>query len=445
MFEIEGIDSIITDNSLVTRAGDTTVDDNAFVTGLTDGQKTMLYSGFKGTAFNNEALVDSEGKPVADFKTLRSKLIEQVELYKTVSTLDIAGYDSIDLDGVTISINEKGEGVDAEGKVIKTPLEIRTLIYQNDPELNKNLGDPEDLTIPAIMTKIGELSGFVPTDETGAAIEFEATVEGLAKREAYLVKQYGSQQANMALEQLFINHPEIEEMLDYKTMHKSLKGYMPSEDLSAITLEKTNVEMHKDIMIKANIARGFTPERAAQYAQYAIDEKTSFTTATEDLEYLKANKSAKLEARQAEEEKANQARRDSQANYIKTVESVIKAGKIGDITIPEFIKAKRSDGSILQIPREQLFDYMFKPIQDGMSAYTVAKSSEDDTVKLNEHILDAYMRLTGNDRSSIIKMESATSRVNLIKKAATAGGGSGGKVIQIKTGGNGVDMNTIVL
>lgn len=444
MFEIEGIDSISTDNSLITRAGDSTIDDNTFVTGLNDSQRAMLYSGFKGTAFNDSALIDGEGKAITDFKSLRATLLSQVNLYNTVSTLDISGYDSIDLDGVKLTINDKGEGVDPEGKIVKTPIEVRSLIYQNDPEFNKGDGT-DDLTLPVIMTKIGELSGFIPTDDQGNAIEFEASVEGLAKREAFLVKQFGSQQANMVLEQLFATHPEIEEMLDYKTLHNSLKGYMPSEDLNAITLEKTNVDMHKDIMIKANLARGLSPERAAMYAQYAIDEKTSFNTATEDLEFLKANKSAKLEARRTEEEAANRTRRENQANYIKTVESVIKAGKVGDITIPEFIKAKRSDGSILQIPREQLFKYMFEPVKDGMSAYTVAKSQEDDTMKLNEHILDAYMRLTGNDRSSIIKAESATSRVNLIKKAAAGAAGSGGRALQVTTGAKTLDMNTIIL
>lgn len=432
MFVVENLEPIVSNEAMLTNtlaaANNQELDDAAFVKGLDEPTKALMLQHLNAKGFGNAAIIGQDGQAMGDFKTFRTSFIDSVNMYKTIAAISTEGVTGLTLEGKDYNLNDKGELVDETNKVIKSAFEVKKLMYDSDPDAYGKgavAGADKNTDIASIIKSVGELSGFTATDEKGNPVEFEATTEGLAKREAYIVKQYGTQLANQALENMFNDIPDLEDFIDYVKEHKTAAGFTPVENFTNVTLDKNNKDQLIDVMTKANIARGMSAERAKQVAQWTAEDGKGFDSAKEDLEYLKGLRSAKADARKAAQLAAEEANRIARQRNLDYINDTVKSGKIGDVTIPEFIRVKNADGTIKSVSRDNLLAFMLTPNDKGITPLQERLGALTPEQRLNRSIMEAYMLFTGNDMNDLVKAATGTQRVVVIKNAKQNNNGSG--------------------
>lgn len=399
---------------------------NETLTTLTEDSLKTLLESKEGVGFDKDGnIVDITGTIISKFDDYKS------ELEESGSDINLDDIEEITIGETSYSINENGEAVDANGNVFKTKEEVLDLL--------KEQADSSESDEPLIKT-ISKISGFVAVDKDGNELEFEESPEGLAKREAYIVKNYGSELAKQELNSFFQENPDIVEMYNYKRIHGSIEGFKDRVDYGKITLDESNDDQHKELIISAEMARGSSRDRAEKIANYMVEDGKGKEEAESSLKYLKEVQVKKdrdaAAARQADidREKAEIAKRHN------NIATIVKSGKVNDIQIPEYIKYKNSDGSFINVSRDYLYQYMAKPVKDGKSQYEIDKESDD----VSSEILDAYMRLTGFNYSGLIEDKTRQQRVDKLKAIKNNSKLTNKIVIKKKSAGGIASNNDIV-
>jgi len=366
-----------------------------------DSLKSIL-STKNGASFDKSGnVIDTDGNIVASFEDYKTELNDGSD--GSDGSVNLDDIESIDIDGTEYSINENGEAVDDTGKVIKTRDEVVALLE----ELN-NEGEGGETPL---IEDIAKLSGFSPVDEDGKPLVFEDTPDGMAKREVAIVNQFGAELARQELDTFFENNPDIVEMYNYKKIKGSLDGFKDRVDYNKITVEADDDNQQTQLIVNAEILKGNSKERAEQIAKYLIEDGKGKDEAILALKYLKETQASRdRDAIAAKEAKENEERAAIAAKH-EEIAKTVKSGKLNGIVIPEYIKYKRSDGSIMNVTRDFIYQYMTKPVKDGKSLYDIDKEKSNT----ESEVLDAYLKITGNDYSSIIKGMERQSKVDKLK------------------------------
>jgi len=366
-----------------------------------DSLKSIL-STKNGASFDKSGnVIDTDGNIVASFEDYKTELNDGSD--GSDGSVNLDDIESIDIDGTEYSINENGEAVDDTGKVIKTRDEVVALLE----ELNN---EDEGGETP-LVEDIAKLSGFTPVDKDGNPLVFEDTPDGMAKREVAIVNQFGAELARQELDTFFENNPDIVEMYNYKKIKGSLDGFKDRVDYNKITVEADDDNQQTQLIVNAEILKGNSKERAEQIAKYLIEDGKGKDEAILALKYLKETQASRdRDAIAAKEAKENEERAAIAAKH-EEIAKTVKSGKLNGIVIPEYIKYKRSDGSIMNVTRDFIYQYMTKPVKDGKSLYDIDKEKSNT----ESEVLDAYLKITGNDYSSIIKGMERQSKVDKLK------------------------------
>ena len=425
-------DSIISDNSIIRdNALNADINDLDFVSKLDTEHSTALIKAVNGAGFDNAGnIVSADGKTKYSIADIRKELKEYYSKANEPNPLD---FEAITIGDVSYKINEKGEAVDAQGKVVKTVDEVKALI--KDPNASHSDPEPDPNDVGGIIKAANQKLGIDFLDSEGNAIEFEPTPDGIAARDQYIIENVANNIVANTFAKFFEENPELESLYNYKQQNNSVDGWAYTPSYKNIVLLKSGTKeadaQHLDIIIKAEMALGKSKEEAEIFAKYLVDDGKSEEFAKKSLDKLVAMDAAKEAKTLADQKAADDARKADIDAYWKSVSAVIDKGEAHGIQIPAFIAVKNEDGSISHVPRRHLFDYMSKPVDNGRSRYQIEKTK----MTPEEVVIDALLKFTKYNYSDIVKKNIAAEKVVLMRKvkagnagnAKPNGGGAGGK------------------
>ena len=414
-------DSIISDNSVIRdNALNADINDLDFVSKLDTETSTALIKAVNGAGFDNAGnIVSADGKTKYSIADVRKELRDFYSKTNEPNPLD---FEAITIGDVSYKINEKGEAVDAEGKVVKTVEEVKALI--KDPNASQSDPEPNPNDVSGIIKAANQKLGIDFLDSEGNAVEFEPTPEGIAARDQFIIENVANNIVANTFAKFFEENPELEALYNYKQQNNSVAGwtYTPSyKDIVLLKSGTTDADaQHLDIIVKAEMALGKSKEEAEIFAKYLVDDGKSEEFAKKSLEKLIAMDAANEAKAVAAQQEAENKRKLDVENYWKSVSAVIDKGEAHGIQIPAFISVKNEDGSISHVPRRHLFDYMSKPVENGKSRYQIEKSqtSPEDVV------IDALLKFTKYNYSDVIKKNIAAEKVVLMRKAKAGNAGN---------------------
>lgn len=342
---------------------------------------------------------------------------------------------------VTYSLNESGDAIDGEGKVVYTADQLKSF---SEPDADTNT-----------IEDISKLSGIVILDETGTPKKYENSIEGFAQREVD-IKNIGYQEAaNNALTQFFAENDDLEAMYKYKRTYGTLEGFSNHVDYTKLVLDKDNPDQLYDVIIKAELKKGTSIERAKRIADFAKADNSLFIDAKESHTYLKTIQETELRDAESRENTAlaNAIEEDNKyfgiayengKEKILNVENsvydiVVNKGTFGGLTIPiDGLTIKDPKGTSKHLTRRQVFDYISLPVAevDGV-LYSQAQIDEIKRTSNKEELIATYMRnLTGGNLEALITTSKLKDKADQIRRVIvksntttrTTSGGSDKKV-----------------
>ena len=306
------------------------------------------------------------------------------------------------IDDVKYTIDDNGNAIDETGTIKYTAEDIAKM-SEGDGE------DPSD----NYFEHISKASGIVIKDEDGNLKHYEQTIEGFAQREAD-VKALGEAEGfNKGFARFMQDNPDIASIIEYKQRYGTIEGYSSTVDYSKVEL-KDDPDFLADLIYKAEIQKGTSPDRAKRLVEFAKANNTLKDDATESLNWLRKSQEAEIKQIQEEQEAAYQEelRREIQffgATFNEKGEIVnqnvkgslydmiVTTGAIGDYSIPKNgLVVKTAKGDKL-ISREQIYDYFARPVTE-INGYYYTQAQVDDMKRMQnpaEIALRYIMNLTG--------------------------------------------------
>ena len=306
------------------------------------------------------------------------------------------------IDDVEYTIDENGNAVAKDGTIKYTAEDIAKMSEGDDDGGSDNY-----------FENISKASGIVIKDDEGNIKQYEQTIEGFAQREAD-VKALGEAEGfNKGFTRFMQENPDIASIIEYKQRYGTIEGYSSTVDYSKVEL-KDDPDFLADLIYKAEIQKGTSPDRAKRLVEFAKANNTLKDDATESLNWLRKSQEAEIRQIQEEQEAAYQEelRREIQffgATFNEKGEIVnqnvkgslydmiVTTGAIGDYSIPKNgLVVKTAKGDKL-ISREQIYDYFARPVTE-INGYYYTQAQVDDMKRMQnpaEIALRYIMNLTG--------------------------------------------------
>lgn len=350
-------------------------------------------------------------------------------------------------DGSTVEYNldKDGNAVDKDGKVVYTADQL------------KDVDDNNDNTGGATIEDISKISGVQVLDEKGNPKTYENTVEGFAQREVD-IKQLGyAEGINKAMAEFFTANPEFESMYKYKRTYGTLQNYSEFVDYSKVTLAKDNEQQLIDVIVKAELAKGASLERATKLANFSKADNTLLADAEDSLKFLAKVQEKDIKAAERAEQDAIAKATQDEYNYYgigydkngkevvlnvdgSIYDMVVNKGIIGKVMIPkDGLTIKDQSGTIKHLSRRQVFDYIYAPVAEiGGELYSQAQIDEYKRLSSKEELVSSYIRnLLGGNVSQLVEVSKRQDNANEIRtiklkskeSARASGGGNSKKVI----------------
>lgn len=400
-----------------------TLADNEVFSKFSTEETTEILKITNGIGFNqNGDIVGKDGKVSLKASELREQFRS---FYNTGTEVNPLDYADVTIDGVKYIINDKGEAVDNTGKIVKSMAEVKALLTEGGV-INDNI-EPTD--IAGILAAANKALGYEFLDEQGNPISFEPTIEGMAARDKYLIENISARIAQESVQQIFQADTDFESLYLYKKQFGTSVGWTPAPDYSkTILLPATDAKaeaQHEELIIKAEMARGRSADEAKMFAKYLIDDGKGEAHATKALEFLKGydvERLNQLRDKQAADEKAQQ---DSIIAHWNKVNEIINTGKANGITIPAYIPVKDENGVVRHVPRQALYEFMSKPVENGRSALQVYNSK----MTPEDQIVDALMKFTRYSYGDVVKATANASKVEFTRRVANGNAGSNRKTV----------------
>lgn len=350
-----------------------------------------------------------------------------------------------DGNSVEYTLSETGDAVDANGKVVYTAAQLAEFAADDD---EPGVASIED---------ISKVSGITVTDDKGKPKIYENSIEGFAQREVD-IKAIGYEEGvQKAISEFFASNPEFESMYNYKRTYGTLANYSDYVDYSKVTLAKDNEQQLIDVIVKAELAKGTSPERAMKLANFSKADGTLVADAEDSLKFLvKSQETDRNKAIQREQEAAAKALQDEYNYYgigydkdgkevVLNVDNsvydiVVNKGIIGNIMLPkDGITVKDTSGTAKHLTRRQVFDYIYTPVAeiDG-ELYSQAQIDEYKRLSSKDELIKTYVRnLLGGDVSQLVEVSKRKDNANTIRtfrakvKQSAQGSGGGSKKVVI--------------
>lgn len=377
-------------------------------TTTTQEEKTNLETGEVGI----EGKTNIDGNNGGETKPAETNGDAKVETSPTggqeESTLS-AG-DSIELDGVTYTVNENGDLVDEKGEVFKAKSEVEAFLKEYTTE--------ETNEVPEInVTDIQKLVGVDVVDEKGKAISFDNTPEGVAEYVNSVLDLKKAEFAQAGINKLIEDYPVLNDFLNYYIANgNSYEGFGEMKDRSGIQIDEANEAQQIAIVREAWKEFG-KRGNVDKYISYLKDSGQLLDVAKDDLVALQQ---ADAEVREENAKAALQAQQEYEAQvaaYWKEVKSCVDKREIAGYKIPDVIILDRGGKQVSATP-EDFFNYIYQVDEQGMSQYQRELANEAPADRMNDELLKAYLKYTGKSYNSLLEMAVANKEVKKLRLTA---------------------------
>lgn len=318
--------------------------------------------------------------------------------------------DSIELDGVTYTVNENGDLVDEKGEVFKAKSEVEAFLKEYTTE--------ETNEVPEInVTDIQKLVGVDVVDEKGKAISFDNTPEGVAEYVNSVLDLKKAEFAQAGINKLIEDYPVLNDFLNYYIANgNSYEGFGEMKDRSGIQIDESNETQQIAIVREAWKEFGKRGD-VNKYINYLKDSGQLVDAAKDDLAALQQ---ADAELREENSRAALQAQQEYEAQvaaYWKEVKSCVDKREIAGYKIPDVIILDRGGKQVSATP-EDFFNYIYQVDEQGMSQYQRELANEAPADRMNDELLKAYLKYTGKSYNSLLEMAVANKEVKKLRLTA---------------------------
>ena len=318
--------------------------------------------------------------------------------------------DSIELDGVTYTVNENGDLVDEKGEVFKAKSEVEAFLKEYITE--------ETNEVPEInVTDIQKLVGVDVVDEKGKAISFDNTPEGVAEYVNSVLDLKKAEFAQAGINKLIEDYPVLNDFLNYYIANgNSYEGFGEMKDRSGIQIDEANEAQQIAIVREAWKEFG-KRGNVDKYISYLKDSGQLLDVAKDDLVALQQ---ADAEVREENAKAALQAQQEYEAQvvaYWKDVKSCVDKREIAGYKIPDVIILDRGGKQVSATP-EDFFNYIYQVDEQGMSQYQRELANEAPADRMNDELLKAYLKYTGKSYNSLLEMAVANKEVKKLRLTA---------------------------
>ena len=318
--------------------------------------------------------------------------------------------DSIELDGVTYTVNENGDLVDEKGEVFKAKSEVEAFLKEYITE--------ETNEVPEInVTDIQKLVGVDVVDEKGKAISFDNTPEGVAEYVNSVLDLKKAEFAQAGINKLIEDYPVLNDFLNYYIANgNSYEGFGEMKDRSGIQIDEANEAQQIAIVREAWKEFG-KRGNVDKYISYLKDSGQLLDVAKDDLAALQQ---ADAEIREENAKAALQAQQEYEAQvaaYWKEVKSCVDKREIAGYKIPDVIILDRGGKQVSATP-EDFFNYIYQVDEQGMSQYQRELANEAPADRMNDELLKAYLKYTGKSYNSLLEMAVANKEVKKLRLTA---------------------------
>lgn len=324
------------------------------------------------------------------------------------STLE-AG-DSIELDGVTYTVNEAGDLVDEKGEVFKTKAEL--------PDFLKDYATEETNEVPEINVEdIQKLVGIDVVDEKGKAVKFDNTPQGVSEYINSVLDLKREEYAQAGINKLVTDFPIVNDFLNYYIANgNSYEGFGELKDRSGIQIDENNEA--QQIAIVREAWKEFGKKGSVdKYVNYLKDSGQLLDAAKDDLIALQ-QADEEVRKRNSEEAARVQAEYDKQMeDYWKGVKTTIDNRKIAGYKIPETIIVNKNGKQISCTPND-FFKYVYEVDNDGFSQYQRELANETPADRMQDELLKAWLKFTGKSYDSLVEMAVAEKEAKKLRLTA---------------------------
>lgn len=318
--------------------------------------------------------------------------------------------DSIELDGVTYTVNEAGDLVDEKGEVFKTKAEL--------PKFLEEYSTEDSNEVPEIKVEdIQKLVGVDVVDDNGKAVKFDNTPQGVAEYVNSVLELKKAEFAQAGINKLIEDYPVVNDFLNYYIANgNSYEGFGELKDRSGIVIDENNESQQIAIVREAWKEFGKRGD-VNKYINYLKDSGQLIDAAKDDLAALQQ---ADAEVREQNSKAAMEAQQQYEQEviaYWKGVKSCIDKREIAGYKIPEVIILNKNGKQISTTP-EDFFNYLYQVDEQGYSQYQKELANEAPNERMNDELLKAFLKYTGKSYNSLLEMAVASKEVKKLRLTA---------------------------
>ena len=317
----------------------------------------------------------------------------------------------IEFDDKTYKVDASGNIVDEAGNIFKEAKDAAAWIKENQGD---DVSD-DDITIESLSKDLGVNI----VDENGKPVVFSNDKAGMTAFINSVVNVKAREIQEGTLNNYFRENPAVKAFVDYTIANGGdYSGFGKLQDRSTITIAEDDAEQQKAIIKVAAVEFGIKG-MDDNYIKYLEDNGSLYDTAKEQLKNL-ATKDAETKAAIAAKAEAikNQQIQESTEYYAK-VKAAIDSKKIGKYTLPDTF-TKNVNGKTIVLTPKDFYKFVSTPDQkteDGtlVTGYVKALQEVSPEELMNSELLDAWLKFTGGNYSSLVDMIAKEEKVKTLR------------------------------
>ena len=318
----------------------------------------------------------------------------------THSTGELNVGDQIEVDGVTYTVSENGDVVDAEGNVFKAAADVAEWLKTVDV---KDDDDNDKLSLSSIQ----EAVGITINDENGNPVEFTEDANGVKSYIDSVINLRSTELQQAAINRLYQDNPLLKQFQDYVQLKGTPKGFGDIPDRSGIKLDKEN-ENQLIAVIKMAATEFGNKSLNDNYIKYLRDSGSLYDEAKTQLAALVDKDKAYRKDIETQAAAQRQKEADDIKAYWEKVNNMINGRVINGYKIPDSF-TKEVDGKKIVITPNDFFNYVSNASverEDGskITGYQRDLAELTDDEYMAREMLDAWLMFTGGTYKDLIDM-----------------------------------------
>ncbi len=291
---------------------------------------------------------------------------------------------AIEIDGVEYALNEKGEAVDKDGKVIKTTEEVNALV----------LADSEIPLVEELITKVGiKIKG-----EDGKPKIYPDTVEGIIEYNNDLAEY----KSRVAQQKFFEKFPSVAKYAEHLARGGNDKDYFTKQSSSwlNVTLDEKNETQLHEVIVANLVAGGMSKEEADYTAKVYKDTGKLVEFGKKAFDRLQGAEKAADKLQREADERDNQNEQIRIKKYWDDRADVIKKGVINKILIPE-------------ADRVPFIKYISEAVNENGNSQ---EELDDTKLSVEDELAIRFLKYKKLDLKTIVQNAVGTQNVQVLRK-----------------------------